>query len=75
MELLLELKVFPNSKKDSIEKDGALLKVRLTAPAVNGRANKALIKFLSKEYNVRKSSVTIIRGEKSQKKLVRIFIK
>jgi len=48
------------------------LKVKLTSPPVDGEANKALIKFLSKLFKVPKSTITIIRGETSRSKQVLI---
>lgn len=44
----------------------------LTKPAIEGQANKALICLLSKELNVPKSRISIIRGEKAKIKLVSI---
>jgi len=48
------------------------LKVKLTSPPVDGEANKALIKFISKLFKVPKSTITIIRGETSRAKQVLI---
>ena len=48
------------------------LKVKLTSPPVDGEANKALIKFISKLFKVPKSTITIIRGETSRSKQVLI---
>ncbi|HEC27347.1 MAG TPA: YggU family protein [Gammaproteobacteria bacterium] len=48
------------------------IKLRIKAAAVNGKANDAIIKFFSKEFRVPKSSVEILRGGKSTKKLVSI---
>ena len=67
-----DIKVFPGAKKnDLVEKDGQI-KVYLTAPAVEGKANAALIDFLSDHYGVRKSRVKIIKGLKSRLKTVSI---
>ena len=49
-----------------------MVKVALTAPPVDGAANKALIAFLAKMLGVSKSSVTIIAGETSRKKSVSV---
>lgn len=48
------------------------LKVRLTSPPVEGRANDCLIGFLSKLLGVRKSALAIIAGHKSRDKTVKI---
>ncbi len=51
------------------------LKLKLAAPAIDGKANAELISFLSKYYKVPKSSITIESGEKSRFKLVRVLSK
>jgi uncharacterized protein (TIGR00251 family) len=48
------------------------LKIRLTAPAIEDKANKALITFLAKEFNVAKAAVKIVSGEHNRTKLLRI---
>ena len=53
------------------EHNGAL-RVRITAPPVEGAANRELIKFLSKSFRVPQSAVTIISGSSSRNKIVRI---
>jgi len=68
----ISVKVIPNAKMDSVEDLGDKLKVRLKAPAVDGRANEALIKVLSEYFGVRKNHVKIILGEKSREKVVDI---
>ncbi|MEZ4223145.1 MAG: DUF167 domain-containing protein [Polyangiaceae bacterium] len=51
------------------EKDGVLA-VAVAAPPVDGAANAQVIKLLAKEYDVRKSAITIVKGEKSRDKVV-----
>jgi uncharacterized protein (TIGR00251 family) len=48
------------------------LKIALTAPPVDGKANAELIKFLAKKMGVPKSSVEIVAGETSRKKILRV---
>ena len=64
--MLFHISVIPNAKHEKREEQHDLLgnviyKVRLTVPPVDGKANEALIKFLSKQFNTPKSSITIIR--------------
>lgn len=68
---ILTLKVIPNAAKDVIEeiRDDKLV-VRLRAPAVEGKANTALLKFFSKQVGVAKAQITIIHGEKSRVKVL-----
>ena len=44
------------------------------AKAIDGKANKSIIEFLSKELNLKKKDIEIIRGEKSSKKIISINI-
>ena len=75
-ELILTIQVIPHSKVNKIvERQDNFLKIKLTAPAIEGRANEALREFLAKEFKISKSKIEIIRGEKSRKKLIKIFLK
>ena len=69
---VIEVKIVPNARKTSVEKEGEKYKVYVTAPPVDGKANKALIEVLSEYFNIKKSSFEIIRGETGRNKLVRI---
>ena len=68
----IEIKVIPNARKNSVSEEGNILKVRVTAPAVDGKANKAIIELLSGFYRVKKRNIRIIRGERSREKLIEI---
>lgn len=48
------------------------VKIRLTAPPVDGEANRACIKFLAKQLNVAKSDIEIISGTSSRFKKIRV---
>jgi len=69
---IINLKIIPNSRKNCVEKEENRYKVHVTAPAVDGKANKALIELLSEFFNVKKSSIEILRGETSRNKVVKI---
>jgi uncharacterized protein len=67
------IKVHPRAKKDAITGEvGEALKVSLTSPPVDGRANDACIDFFAKLLKVSRSSVTIAAGESSRNKVIRI---
>jgi uncharacterized protein len=67
------VKVHPRAKKNAITgKVGDALKVALTAPPVDGKANQACIEFFAKLLNVPRSSVTIAAGQTSRNKVVRV---
>ncbi|EKD67381.1 MAG: hypothetical protein ACD_48C00442G0003 [uncultured bacterium] len=72
----LTIKVLPRSSRNEIVgtlPDGTL-KIKLTAPPVDGEANKKLIELLSKEFGVAKSKVKIVKGETSRMKVVEIDV-
>ena len=52
-------------------RDG-VLQAKVTAPPVDGRANKALCKLIAKRVGVAPSRVSVVRGEKSREKVVRV---
>jgi uncharacterized protein len=66
------IKVVPNAKRNSIVEEAGGLKVHLTAPAVEGKANKALVEFLAEHFNVKKSKIKLLRGLTSRNKIVEI---
>jgi uncharacterized protein (TIGR00251 family) len=66
----LDIKVIPGASRNMLKEEGGTIKVYLTAPPVDGKANQALIKFLAAHYGVRKSCIGIIKGEKSRNKTV-----
>jgi hypothetical protein len=69
---IIEIKIIPNARKNSVEKEENRYKVHVMAPAVDGKANKALIELLAEFFNVKKSSIEILRGETSRNKVVKI---
>ena len=67
------VKVHPRAKKNAITGElGDALKVSLTAPPVDGRANEACIEFFAKLLKVPRSSVTIASGQTSRNKVIRV---
>ena len=67
----LRMRVIPNAKHDALQTGGDdELRIRLNAPAVEGKANKALQVFLAKQLGVSKSSVQLLRGATSRRKQV-----
>ena len=67
------VKVHPRAKKDAITGElGDSLKVSLTTPPVEGRANDACIEFFAKLLKVPRSSVTIASGQTNRNKVIRV---
>lgn len=73
--ILLEVKVIPRSSRNELAgtADG-VLRIKLTAPPVDGSANRQLLKFLAELLGVRKSDMEIVKGLSSRNKTVRIRI-
>ena len=70
---MFSVKVHPRAKKNAITGEiGDALKVALTAPPVDGKANDACIEFFAKLLKVPRSSVTIAAGQTSRNKVVRV---
>lgn len=71
--LLLQLYIQPKASRDKmIGLHGDELKIAITAPPIDGKANAHLAKFLAKSFKVAKGNIEIIRGEQGRHKLVRI---
>jgi uncharacterized protein len=67
------IKVHPRARKNAITGElGDALKVALTAPPVDGKANEACIEFFANLLKVPRSSVTIAAGTSSRNKIIRV---
>jgi len=67
------IRVHPRAKKNAITGEmGDALKLALTAPPVEGRANEACVEFFANLLDVPRSSVTIAAGRNSRHKMIRI---
>jgi len=67
------VKVHPRAKKNAITGElGDALKVALTAPPLDGRANQACIEFFANLLKVPRASVTIASGQSSRRKVIRV---
>lgn len=73
MTIELPVKVVPASSRDCIAGWlGETLKVRVTAPAERGKANSAVVRILADALGVSTSSVRVVRGKTSPRKIVEI---
>jgi uncharacterized protein (TIGR00251 family) len=71
--VLLPVRAMPRASKNEIQGlHGDALKVRLQAPPVEGKANQALIRFLSEALNIPRSQLSIASGETGRNKAVLI---
>ncbi|GBE03751.1 hypothetical protein BMS3Abin09_00672 [bacterium BMS3Abin09] len=71
--LTLSIKVEPRSSKSGIVGPyGNALKVKLTSPPIEGKANKELIEVLAKGFRIAKKDVEIVSGQSSKNKIVKL---
>ncbi|MBI4949303.1 MAG: YggU family protein [Deltaproteobacteria bacterium] len=71
--VFIRVRLQPRSSKNAVEGvQENSLKIKLTAPPVEGEANRALIEFLSDLLGIRKSAFSIDSGTKSREKRVRV---
>jgi len=70
---LIEVRLQPRGSRDELLglRDG-VLRAKVTAPPVDGRANEALCRLIAKRVGVPPSRVGVVRGERSRDKVVRV---
>ena len=72
--LEVETKIIPKSSRNEIVgREGETVTIKVTAPPVDGKANKAVIGLLSKRLDIPKRDIRIVSGEKSRIKRIRIY--
>ena len=72
-DILLKVHLQPKASRNEIVgpyRDG--IKIKVTAPPIEGKANEALIRFLAKEFGISISSIEILKGLHSREKTLRI---
>jgi len=68
-DLLLRVKAQPKASKDEFaEVLDNRLKIRITTPPIDGKANQHLIKFLARQFKVSKSQIELLTGDTSREK-------
>jgi hypothetical protein len=70
--MLIKIKVIANAKVSGIVQEADYLKVKVTKPAVDGKANEAVIELLAKHFNTKPSRITIVSGVTNSLKTLRI---
>ena len=72
-EVVFSVKVFAGSSENSLKEGaGGVLHVKVTAPAEDNKANRAVIKFLASQLGLRKYQVEITKGQTSNLKTIKI---
>jgi uncharacterized protein (TIGR00251 family) len=70
---ILRVHVVPNAKSDSVvAMHGGAVKIKLRAPAVEGKTNAALVRFLAEQMKLPLYAIVLKRGEKSRDKVIQI---
>ncbi|MCX5749691.1 MAG: DUF167 domain-containing protein [Candidatus Saganbacteria bacterium] len=68
----INVKVIPNAKKQRIIEEEKQLKIYVNAPALEGKANEAVIEALMEHFKIKKKQIKILSGEKNRKKIIGI---
>jgi uncharacterized protein len=69
----IRIHIIPNAKIDTVVGEhGDAIKIKLRAPAVEGKANTALLSFLAEKLSIPKRAIALERGERSRDKVLRI---
>ncbi|MFC1897313.1 DUF167 domain-containing protein [Chloroflexota bacterium] len=67
----ISLRVYPNaSRNEAMGFSGEVLRVKISAPPIKGKANRELITFLSRLLGVGKGSVNVVKGHTTRNKVV-----
>lgn len=73
MDFTFQIRVQPGASKNEVVRAPEGVKVRLQAPAVEGKANKACVQFLSKTLKIPKRRIAITRGEHARTKRITVY--
>jgi len=71
---VIQVKVIPNAKKAEVIEEKDFYKVKVNAPAIEGKANKAVIKSLADYFKIKPKQISIIKGEKNSLKTIAILL-
>jgi uncharacterized protein (TIGR00251 family) len=67
----LKVHAQPNaSKSEIVGQHGELLKIRIQAPPIDGKANAEIVRYLSEFFKISKSSVQVLKGDSSKQKTI-----
>ncbi|OEG69910.1 hypothetical protein ATZ36_07125 [Candidatus Endomicrobiellum trichonymphae] len=72
--MIIKVRVIPNSKRNEVvSRIGSILRVKITMPAVEGRANEELCDFLSDFFDVKRSMIFLRKGERGREKTIEVL--
>ena len=67
-----QVKVIPNAKQAKVDRVPGGLRVKVDAPARDGRANERLLEILAKHFRVKRSQVYLVQGARGREKIVEV---
>ena len=70
----IAVQVSPNARKSEIASAGDVLRIRLQAQPVDGKANEALIQFIAKKLRIPRKNIVISHGLSSKRKLLEVLL-
>lgn len=71
--MMIKVRVIPNSKRNEVvSRIGSILRVKIHAPAVEGKANDELRDFLADFFEVKKAMVLLRKGERGREKTIEV---
>jgi uncharacterized protein (TIGR00251 family) len=71
--MIIKVRVIPNSKRSEVaSRVGSILRVKISAPAIDGKANEELCDFLSDFFDVKRSMIFLRKGARGREKTVEI---
>ncbi|MDR1928676.1 MAG: DUF167 domain-containing protein [Endomicrobium sp.] len=71
--MIIKVRVIPNSKRSEVvSRIGSILRVKISSPAVEGKANEELCNFLSDFFDVKKNMIFLRKGERGREKTIEI---
>ncbi|MDR2772290.1 MAG: DUF167 domain-containing protein [Elusimicrobiota bacterium] len=71
--MIIKVRVIPNSKRNEVvSRIGSILRVKVSAPAVEGKANEELCSFIGEFFDVNRSNVFLRKGERGREKTIEI---
>jgi uncharacterized protein (TIGR00251 family) len=71
--MVIRVRVIPNAaRSEVVGRIGSTVRVKVAAPAIDGKANAELVTFLSEFFEVKNRGVKIVRGQKGKEKTVEI---
>ncbi|MBI4397084.1 MAG: YggU family protein [Elusimicrobia bacterium] len=71
--MIIRVRVIPNAhRSEVVGRIGSTVRVKVAAPAIDGKANAELVSFLSDFFEVKNRGVKIVRGQKGKEKTIEI---